>query len=64
MNYLGQIIKTERHAPPQYLLNLSAFSSGIYFLELTKMTGERRILKVFKEWELSNWHKNTEGVIF
>lgn len=49
MNYLGQIIKIERHAPPQYLLNLSAFSSGIYFLELTKKAGERQILKVFKE---------------
>ena len=48
MNYLGQIIKTEHHAPPQYLLDLSAFSSGIYFLELTKTSGERRILKVFK----------------
>ena len=48
MNYLGQIIKTERRVSPQYLLDLSAFSSGIYFLELTKTTGERRILKVFK----------------
>ena len=48
MNYLGQIIKIEHHVPPQYLLDLSAFSSGIYFLELTKMTGERQVMKVFK----------------
>lgn len=49
MNYLGQIVKIERNVPPQYLLDLSAFSSGIYFLELTKTTGERQVLKVFKE---------------
>jgi hypothetical protein len=49
VNYLGQIIKIEKNIPPQYQLDLSAFSSGIYFLELIKTTGERQILKVFKE---------------
>lgn len=49
VNYLGQIIKIEKNIPPQYLLDLSPFSSGIYFLELSKMTGERQVLKVFKE---------------
>lgn len=49
VNYLGQIIKIEKNIPPQYPLDLSAFSSGIYFLELSKTTGERQILKVFKE---------------
>ncbi len=49
INYLGQIIKIEKNIPPQYLLDLNAFSSGIYFLELINSIGERQILKVFKE---------------
>lgn len=48
VNYLGQIIRIEKNIPPQYLLDLSPFSAGIYFLELSKPTGERQVLKVFK----------------
>ncbi len=48
MNYLGQIIKFEKNAPPQYKLDLSAFSTGFYLLELTKNNGEKQILKVIK----------------
>ena len=49
VNYLGQIIKIEKNIPPQYKLDLSPFSLGIYFVELSKTTGERQVLKVFKE---------------
>jgi hypothetical protein len=48
VNYLGQILKIEKHRTPQYKLDLSPFSTGFYFLELTKTTGERQVLKVFK----------------
>jgi hypothetical protein len=49
VNNLGQIIKTEKNIPPQYKLDLSAFSSGIYFLQLISNTNKTQILKIFKE---------------
>jgi hypothetical protein len=49
MNCLGQIIKIEKNAPPQYLLDLNGFLNGFYLLELTKTNGEKQILKVIKE---------------
>jgi hypothetical protein len=49
MNYLGQIIKIEKIGTPQYKLDLSAFPSGFYILELISDDNKRQILKVFKE---------------
>jgi hypothetical protein len=49
VNALGQLMKIEKKRTSPYKLDLSAFSSGFYILELISDSNKRQILKVFKE---------------